>query len=248
MSHVIYWLDIDGDRTGLEVTVNGFPAERFLRSHGGRLPINEFVLPGANRIEVRRSLWTSTKEDSEGGEISFKLVLAEFRNILKMGEKVVAEATAAFVAAAPRTILLAGAFAGDPAPAPPPLHAFEPIGPGRQRQILDALDTVAGYWRSGDGDGIMRWMKPYLDDYVRAYPLESASRMEERVRRMVAAFSSEKVEFDRNQTLLDPVPGSNLVDCLGPRGAAVRIARAGAPDYDMWAVVGIRGGEVVLVR
>ncbi len=248
MSHVIYWLDIDGDRTGLEVRVNGFPAERFLRSHGGRLPINEFVVPGANRIEVRRGLWSSTKEDDEGGEISLKLVLAEFRNSLKMNEKVVAEATAAFVGAAPRTILLASAFPGDPAPAPPRPQDYEPVGPGRQRQILDTLETVAGYWQSGDGDGLVRWMKPYIDDYIRAYPLESSGRMEDRIRRMAAAFASEKAEFDRNATLLDPIAGTNFVDCLGPRGAAVRVARGAGPDYDMWAVVGIRGGEVVLVR
>ena len=92
-------------------------------------------------------------------------------------------------------------------------------------------------------------MSRYLDDYGRAYPLESRADMEQQVVRMAEAFRGDQVEFDRNQTLLDPIAGTNLVDCLGPRGAAVRVARAGGPDYDMWAVVGIRGGgEVVLVR
>ena len=247
MTNVIYWLDVDGDRTGLELVVNGVPAER-LRTHALRIPINEYLLPGANHVLLRRSLWPSNKEDGEGGEAGLKLTRATYRTSLKLGEQVVGEQTAAFTATAGRSPLVMLNFSADPAPAPPPLGVFDPIGPAGRAMILDQLAAVAAMWRSGDGARLVEWMSRYLDDYGRAYPLESRADMEHQVVRMAEAFRGDQVEFDRNQTLLDPVPGSNLVDCLSPRGAAVRVARAGGPDYDMWAVVGIRGGEVMLVR
>lgn len=248
MSHAMYWLEVDGDRTGLDVVVNGFPVDRMMRSHGGRLPINEFLRPGDNAVELRRGLWASNKEDSEAGEASLKLVEVRYANTVKLDERVLVEETRGFASCAARTVLVAAGFRADEAPAPPLAGGFDPVGPAERERILDRLEQVAGYWRNGNGQAIVDWMRPYLRDYVASYALETQAAMELRIQRMAEAFARDRAEFDRGQTLLDPVPGTNLVDCLGPRGAAVRVARAGGPDYDMWAVVGVRGGEVVLVR
>ncbi|NLR71806.1 hypothetical protein HGI47_13090 [Novosphingobium sp. ERN07] len=248
MPHTMYWLDVDCDRTGLDVFINGIPAERLLRSHGGRLPINEFLQPGHNRVELRRGLWPSSKDDAEGGEGSLKLTEIRYANATKLDERTLFETAMPFDASPPRATLVTAQFTAAEAPAPPPTFGFDPIGPAERERILDRLEQVAGFWRTGNVAAILEWMRPYLNDYVRSYPLESAEAMESRVRRMAEAFARDVPEFDRTSTLIDPLPGTPFADCLSPRGAAVRVRRSQGPDYDMWAVVGIKGGEVVLVR
>lgn len=247
MFHTMYWLDFESDRIGLEVMVNGFPAEYMMLSHGGRLPINEFLVSGVNRVDLRRGLWQSNKEDSQAGDASLKLVKARFQNATLLEEQVILDQSGKFAACPPRTVLLSGTFDVAGALAPP-ASGFEPVGPMQQAQILDKLEQIAAMWRVGDAAGLIDWMGRYLDDYVRAYPLETRNVMEERIARMVEAFRDQRLEFDRSMVLLDPLPGTNLVNCLGPEGAAVRISRARGPAYNMWAVVGIRNSKVVLVR
>ena len=168
MHHTMYWLDAEGDRTGLEILVNSIPVERLMRTHGARLPINEFLLPGSNHVALRRSLWPSNKADEDGGDASIKLIAARFRTTMKLDERIVLEQAATFDTCPPRSVLVATTFAVDRAPSPPLAGPFDRIGAAEHGLILDRLGSIAALWQAGDGDGLVKWMGQYLGDYVRA--------------------------------------------------------------------------------
>lgn len=246
MASTMYWLDVDADRTGVDVLVNGVSAEHLLRTHGARMPINEYLVAGTNRIEVRRNLWPSSRPDAEGGAIGLTLVRKRFSGVAETGSEMLVEQRFGYDQALPR-MPLAGAMFAHPDAGALALDGLEPIGDRERAMILDALATIAGYWRAGNGDALVAAMEPYLSDYARAYPLESPARLKDSVRQMAAAFAGSVVRFDRAQTLLDPL-GGYLVDCLSRGGAAVRVERKDAPSYDMWTVMGVRDGRVQLIR
>jgi len=190
--------------------------------------------------------WPSNAGPDEAGEISIKLVCAKFDGPVQREQRTMAEQKGTFQAAQAGAVLLAADFAADRAGMAMP--AFEPIGPAHQHLIRDQLGRIAQAWRDGDADVIATWMRPYLRDYARAYPLERESVMEDRVRRMVAAFKGGRVDFADGATAFEPIPGMNLVDCTGPTGAAVQVHRPATPPYNMWTVVGVRGDKVILFR
>jgi len=247
MPQEMYWVDVEADRTGCEVAINGIPAERLTGTHGLRFPVNEYLVEGINRIELRRGPWRSNKPDDEGGSAKLRVIRARFDGTTKLAEDTLAEREASYAACTPGQALLDASLESARSSLPS-LVGFDPIGPREQAAILDQLAAVAAMWQRGEGDAIATWMREYIAQYVAAYPLESVRTMEQRVMRMATAFRSGTVRFDRPATRLDPVPGKPLVDCLSPGGAALRIERGNAPAYDMWAVVGCRGGQVVLVR
>lgn len=246
MTHEMYWLDVDGDRTGLEIFVNGIPVDRMLRTFGLKLPINEFVVIGTNRVEVRRSVWPANLPDNQGGKISAKLLRARFDGTAKLDETILFDQEATFVSCAPRQPLFTATFAAAAALAT--FGVYDPVGPHERELILGQLAEVAALWQRGDGAALAQWMHSYFEDYAAAYPLETVQIMGERIAGMAQAFKIGLVDFNREATVLEPIAGSNLIDCIGPRGAAVRIIRPKGPDYDMWAVVGVRNGQVRLVR
>ncbi len=246
MANTLYWLDIDGDRTGLEIFVNAVPAERMLRTNGLRFPINEYIVQGTNRVEARRSLWPSNAPDEEGGTMSMKLVRASFSGATSLGETVIFERSATFESSPPRAVLIAAEFASDQAGMSLPF--FDPPGPDGRRLVIERLARVANDFRSGNGDGVVDWMSGYMADYVRAYPPETHEDMVARVLRMVGSFRGARVDFNPDQIRLEPIEGTHLIDCISPEGAAVRVQRENSPPYDMWSVVGIRDGKVALFR
>jgi hypothetical protein len=241
-----YWLDAESDRTGLDIVINGVPAEHLLLTNGIRLPINEFLVAGLNRVELRRGIWPSNADDAEGGNASLQLIRARFDGTVKLGEEVVMARTASFQAAVPRSVLVAAEFQANVAGLAS--RWFDPLGLDGRDLVMAQLRQVAEYWRSGDGDALVEWMHGYITDYVRANPQESVDAMSQRVKAMAKKFRGARVVFDPAQVLIEPIAGTNLVDCLSAQGAAVRVVQEKGRPYDMWAVVGLSGGKVVLFR
>lgn len=247
MASTMYWLDVDADRTGVDVLVNGVSAEHLMGTHGIKLPINEYLVAGANWIEVRRSLWPSNRADAEGGAIRLTLHRETFFGTAQTAAETLVEQRLPYEQAMPRMTLARATFANVDA-ANLSFGDLEPIGDRERGMMLDWLAGVAAMWAAGNGDGLAAAMEPYLADYIRAYPLESLPRMKDSVRAMATEFARGTVRFDRQQTLLQPLGDGRLVDCLSRGGAAVRVERPKAPAYDMWTVLGVRGGRVQLVR
>lgn len=250
MQSIMYWLDVEGDRTGLDVRINDVPALHLLESGGTNLPINEYLVQGENRVDVRRGVFPSNAAAEDAGEIALKLLRKQFQGTSPVTEHVLVDVRSPFDKAPPGVPLATASFRVDDMLALPDLAGFAPVTPALRPLVIAQLDRLADVWRRKDGEALLAWMDGYLHDYARAYPLETLATMRDRTARMMAGLTRGRwgIDYDPAQVRLDPCGDGRLLDCLSPAGAAIRLLRPGMPPYDFWTVVGVRDGKVVLVR
>lgn len=251
MQTTMYWLDVDGDRVGLDVSINDVPANHLLKTHGIKLPINEYLTRGRNTVSVSRGLWPSNVADTQAAATHIELVAKTFRDGKPIGEQVVLfDLTIDVPLAAPGQIFAAGEFVVDGPGSLPDLAAFEPVDDAQRQLVLGMLDWLAAAFRSGDQAALQTAMAPYIDAYEKAYPAQPRGAMAGSFARMLNEFAREerRVVYARSAVRLALCGGGKLVECLSGEGAAIRLLNPGSMDYNFWCVAGVRNGKAEIVR
>lgn len=247
MANLIYWFEVDGDRTGLEVRVNGIPAERLLRSHGINFPINEYLRTGTNTFEVRPGLFPSNGTPEQSGKITVKVERLTGERDAVLSREVLFEQTQEFALATVGQSLISGAFEHPQRPGLV-LAGLETVGPQQIPLLVEELQRAARMLQRGDGDGTANWMGRYIREYCAAYPHETQESMVESIARMAPVLAAGEVQFDSAAVRFEPLADGTLVDCTSPEGAAVRVALPHGLSYDLWSIFGIHNGRPVLIR
>lgn len=253
-THRMFWLTLTADRVGLEVYVNDMPVARLPRTGGRRMPINEFVRPGPNRLEVRmaRSLDPAEAETPRDGAFAIGVEERIYEGDDLAGSAILLNRDVNYpqTALVPGGVLFADAFQTTSAGLPS-LERFTPIGPLERQIIIAALAQAADWWRSGDLARLLDWMDDYIRDFVAAYPTETRDGYREDFERMGRFFLSERqVVFDPVHLDLMLCGGGRLVDCrtAGAEAAAIRLVAPDEDIYDFWTIVGVLDGKAVLLR
>jgi hypothetical protein len=247
MADLIYWLEVDGDRTGLEVRVNGVPAERLLRTHGIKFPVNEYLRTGTNTVEVRPGKFPSNGKPGHSGRITVKVERLTGNTGTVLSREVLFQQTQEFSEAPVGQPLISGSFDHLHKPGLV-LSGLTPIGPHHIPVILEELKRAARMLQRGDGVETANWMARYIREYCDAYPHEAPDSMNESINRMAGVLAAGEVRFNSSSVRLEPVAEGALVDCTSPEGAAVRVALPQGIFYDLWAIFGIQDGRAILVR
>ena len=84
MAETVYIADVELDRTGFVIVVNGIPAEHALSTHRVRLPINEYLQKGTNRVAIEAASTGSNAPAASPGRISVRIIEEEVE-----GERIV---------------------------------------------------------------------------------------------------------------------------------------------------------------
>jgi hypothetical protein len=196
-------------------------------------------------------------QDSYGGQTSgvLKLTVTEmnFDGAEKLDERVLVQSEHPYDPALQPvgSTLAEASFEARPRAPLPEMARFDPLTPANLGVVVEQLRRVAGWWRARQFEPLTAWMAGYFRDYAAAYPLET----EDGIRRQFLQTAEyvtgpgSEVRFDPAAVRLEPCAGGRLADALSAAGgAAVRVAAPKGQIYDFWNVVGLVGGQPVLVR
>lgn len=246
MAETIYVADMTLDRTGGVMLVNGIPTEHAHRTHRVKMPINEFLHCGSNAIEVAPSQLGSNADPRSAGKLSLKVTKDRVNGATLLSSEVLIDEQVDFEAFIPgSTPVLRADFASEIGTGID-RTGLQPIGPAEEELIRARLERFHAAFLDGEVDALVAPLRPYFARYERAYEHVEDGDMASSFARMISAMTEAGASISF-EPALNTLRGGQLVDCLGPTGAAIQANASGFPTYDFWLVMGVRHGEAVVV-
>ena len=246
MAGLLYMADITLDRTGFDVVVNGIPAEHAMTTHRVRMPINEYLHPGANTIAIEPAIWGSNANPESPGKLRIKVTKDRVVDAETVSSEVLIEADIDFaVFPAGGTAIFTGDFPAEIG-RPADLAELTAIGAAEEAIITDRLRVLSDALGRQDSALLLGALSNYFERYEAAYDYVERGEMAGSYTRMLEGMRQTGATVTFNPRLRIR-RGGILVDCIGPNGAAIRAQAAGFPTYDLWLVMGVKNGEPVIV-
>ena len=246
MAETVYVVDVELDRTGFVIVVNDIPAEHALSTHRVRMPVNEYVHAGANQLTIETSPWGSNAEQGSPGKARIRVSSETVVNERVVGSAILVDEEREFDQfPVPPAPIFAASFASEINGAPN-LAGFAPLTAGGREQIGQRLFELAAALREGDADTLLDALSRYFERYEAAYAHVERGTMAREFSAMLAAFQEVGAAVTC-QPQLRPRRGGLVVDCLGPRGAAIQATAPGMPPYNLWLVMAMRDGKPTIV-
>jgi hypothetical protein len=246
MAELIYSVDVKLDRTGFDIVLNDIPAEHAKSTHRLKMPINEYIREGGNKLVLEASLWGSNAAPETPAEVTVKVTCDQIANQQIVGSDLLIDTTFTLDAfPAPGGVIFEGYFEANQG-ADLDLVDFSPIGPAEEQAILKRLQELSEALQTQDADVLQQALARYFARYEAAYGHVESGEMAQAFDRMLQGMrqAGVRVTFDPQ---LRPRRGRLLVDCLGPNGAAIRAVGGPFPEYDFWLVMGYARGAAVIV-